>query len=334
METIRLNHGSGGREMHNFISNTILKKLGNPVLEKFDDSAVMANLKNTRIAMTTDSYVVSPLFFKGGDIGRLSVCGTVNDLATSGAVPYALSLSFILEEGFPLAKIEKILDSIAVAAKEADVKIVTGDTKVVERGKGDGIYINTCGIGFIPENVNISTHNAAPGDIVMLTGPIGNHEITMLVERGGIDFETSIESDAAPLNKKVESLLKKTDGIRVIKDPTRGGLASALKEICDHSMVNIEIREEDIPVDPEVESVCEFIGYDPVYLANEGKYIIILKEGSENHVIDVFGNESAVIGRIGKMSEAGKPPELIMETESGGKRRLGMLETIQLPRIC
>lgn len=326
---VGMNHGSGGRQMHKFISQCVIDKLKNGVLERLDDSAVLENYKTGRIAMTTDSYVVSPLFFDGGDIGRLCVSGTVNDLTTSGAKPYALSLAFILEEGVSYETIEKIVDSIVTAAKEADVKIVTGDTKVVERGKGDQIYINTCGIGYIPEGVNVSTYNAKEGDAVMVTGNIGDHEVAMLKARKMINFEVDIKSDVAPLNKGIEKVIDKTNKINVIKDPTRGGVASALWEICQHSNCEIELDETMLPIDKSVKAVCELVGFDPLYLANEGKYIVVCPKESVDTVIESFP-KARVIGTVKSNSKA----NLLLKTEVGGVRRLGMLETTQLPRIC
>ncbi len=327
---ITMNLGSGGKEMHNFISSYIVEELKNGILEKLDDAAVMENSNKARIAMTTDSYVVSPVFFDGGDIGRLCVCGTVNDLSTSGAKPYALSLAFILEEGASIETIKIIIDSIKIAAKEADVKIVTGDTKVVEKGKGDKIYINTCGVGFIDNGVNISTHNAVIDDIVMISGPIGNHEVAMMKARGMVTFDINIKSDVSPLNRKIEKLLEKTKQIHVIKDPTRGGLAGALNEICKNSRCGIRIIEENIPVDPEVEAVCNLLGFDPMYLANEGKYVIVCGKEDEIFVKQIFGTEAKVIGTVIRDEKA----MVTLQAKSGGIRKLGMLETTQLPRIC
>lgn len=327
---ITMDHGSGGREMHNFLSTCIIEELKNGVLEKLDDAAVMNNSKKRRIAMTTDSYVVSPLFFDGGDIGKLCICGTVNDLATSGAKPYAVSLAFILEEGVSQDLVKNIIASIKKTAIEADVKIVTGDTKVVEKGKGDKIYINTCGIGFIEDGVNISTHNAIADDLVIISGPIGNHEVAMMKARKMVTFDISIKSDVAPLNRKVEKLLENTRNIHVIKDPTRGGLASALNEICHNSKCSIKIIEDSIPVDSEVEAVCSLLGFDPLYLANEGKYIIVCPREEEELVKEIFGPAATTIGVVTNEKKA----IVIMQTKSGGLRKLGMLETIQLPRIC
>lgn len=327
---ININHGSGGRQMHSFIKKCIIDKLQNGILERLDDSAVLENLKTSRLAMTTDSYVVSPIFFEGGDIGRLCIAGTVNDLTTSGAKPYALSLAFILEEGISYETIERIVDSIAVAAKEANVKIVTGDTKVVEKGKGDQIYINTCGIGFIEDDVNISTYNAKKGDSVIISGPIGNHEVAMMKARKMIDFEIDIKSDAAPLNNQIQNILTKSKEIHVVKDPTRGGLASALHEITEHSNCEIKLIESNIPIDKQVNAVCQLIGFDPLFMANEGKFVIVCSKAAESIVLKEFGPAAKVIGTVTGEGKA----SLILETESGGMRRLGMLETTQLPRIC
>lgn len=329
-DQITLTHGSGGRQMHSLINDYLMSHLKNGILEKMDDSAVLPNSVNSRIAMTTDSFVVSPLFFKGGDIGRLAICGTVNDLATSGAVPSYLSLAFILEEGFPLTDLQRIIQSIAQTAEEANIKIVTGDTKVVEKGKGDGIYINTCGVGFIPEGIEISSFNAQPGDIAVLTGPIGNHEISLLLARKLFDFHTTVESDATPLNRKVEELLLMCPQIHSIKDPTRGGLASALFEISQNSSCSVLLDEGNIPVDREVKAICELTGLDPLYLANEGKYLLICPEESFDSVQSVFPEAA----KIGKLTIKEENPKVLMETVSGGIRRLAMLEQTQLPRIC
>ncbi len=329
MKTITMNHGSGGRQMHNFLKDVIVKHLGNGILERFDDSAVLENQMTGRFAMTTDSYVVSPLFFEGGDIGRLCVSGTINDLSTSGAKAHALSLAFILEDGVSLETIERVVESIAKTAKEAQVKIVTGDTKVVEKGKGDKIYINTCGVGFIDDAVDISTYNAKKGDLVFITGTIGDHEIALMKARGLFDFEIQVESDVAPLNIYIDKLLEKTKDIHVVKDPTRGGVASALNEICDHSNCKIIIEEDKLPINKQVKSVSELLGFDPLYLANEGKFIIVAPEESQASLKEIFPDGVTV----GKVSQEDSK-QLILKTNSGGMRRVGMLETTMLPRIC
>lgn len=329
MKNITISVGSGGKDMHAFINDYIVKKLGNDILNKMDDASVLVS-KGKRIAFTTDSYVVSPVFFEGGDIGRLCVCGTVNDLATSGAVPVALSLAFILEDGVSLDDICTVVDSIAAACKEANVKIVTGDTKVVEKGKGDKIYINTAGIGFIEDDVNLSSHNAILNDQVIITGTIGDHEVAMMKARGLINFDIKIQSDAAPLNLQVGELLKKTKNIHVIKDPTRGGLASALFEIAENSNCEIRLIEEKLPVSKDTKAVCDLLGLDPLYLANEGKFVILCPEDSVKSVLDVFGKPAKLIGSVVSVGK----PKLNIETFSGGIRRLGMLDSVQLPRIC
>ncbi len=328
-KNVSLAVGSGGKEMHDFISKYVVDKLGNQYLNKMDDASVLAS-NGKRIAFTTDSYVVNPIFFEGGDIGRLCVCGTVNDLSTTGAKPIALSLAFILEDGVCFDDICKIIDSIATTCKEADVKIITGDTKVVEKGKGDKIYINTSGIGFIEDGINISSHNAAIGDHVIITGPIGNHEVAMMKARGLINFDIKIKSDVSPLNLKISELLDRVRDIHVIKDPTRGGLASALFEISHNSNCEIRLFEEKLPVDPGVKAVCDILGLDPLYLANEGKFVVLCPQHSVGHVLEVFGPKSTVIGSV---VSSGKQ-KLNLQTLSGGIRRLNMLDSVQLPRIC
>jgi len=327
---ININVGSGGRQMHEFISEVILKKLGNQILNIMDDSAVVDIKGSKKIAMTSDSYVVSPVFFDGGDIGRLCVCGTVNDLATSGAKAKYLSLSFIIEEGASLIDLEKIVNSIAATAKEAGVLIVTGDTKVVEKGKADVLYINTTGVGLLDDKTKLSTHNAQDNDIVMVTGNIGDHEVALIKARKLVDFDINVKSDVAPLNKKVEELLKITDDVHCIKDPTRGGLAGALNEIASNSICDIKIFEDSVPFSDGVKSVCNLIGFDPMYLASEGKYVIICNPKSELAVKKIFGDKASVIGVI-KKSQKGA---VLVETSFGGVRKLSVLDSIQLPRIC
>ncbi len=329
MKNITLSVGSGGKDMHAFINDYIVKKLGNDILNKMDDASILVS-KEKRLAFTTDSYVVSPIFFEGGDIGRLCVCGTVNDLATSGAVPVALSLAFILEDGVSLDDICTVVDSIAAACKEANVKIVTGDTKVVEKGKGDKIYINTAGIGFIEDGIDLSSHNAVLNDQVIITGTIGDHEVAMMKARGLINFDIKVKSDVSSLNLHVKELLKKTKDIHVIKDPTRGGLASALFEITENSNCEIRLIEELIPISKDTKAVSDLLGLDPLYLANEGKFVILCPNDSAKAVLNVFGKSARVVGSV---TSVGKP-KLNIETFSGGIRRLGMLDSVQLPRIC
>lgn len=355
---ITLAHGAGGRQMQSFIGEYIISKLKNGLLETLDDSAVLTNNTSAkRLAMTTDSYVVNPLFFPGGDIGRLAISGTVNDITTSGARPVALSLAFIIEEGTNLEIIKKVIDSLAATAQEAGVKIVTGDTKVVEKGHGDGLYINTCGIGFIENNQRrISSHNAETGDVVMVTGNLGQHEIALMRARQSFDFQTNVESDVAPLNKKMHQVLDELpdNEIHAIKDPTRGGITGALCEISDHSECAIRLYENSIPFGQEVRAVCELIGYDPLYLVSEGRFVIVGKESSFEIIKKYFGKEAAIIGKVEKSFKQGgdKVSEqstqnstlsgnstisrkgVFLETTSGGLRLLKPLETLQLPRIC
>ncbi|HEX9976153.1 MAG TPA: hydrogenase expression/formation protein HypE, partial [Dehalococcoidales bacterium] len=273
-DRILLAHGSGGQLMHDLIKKSFVTTLSNPILEKLDDSAVFD--LSGRLAFTTDSYVVSPIFFPGGDIGKLAVCGTVNDLSMTGAVPLYLSLSFIIEEGLLLADLTKIVNSINEAAIEAGVKIVTGDTKVVDKGSADKLFINTSGVGIVPRGVDISGANARPGDKVIVSGTLGDHGMAVLSQREGIRFQMPVPSDCAPLNKMVAEILATGAEIHCLRDPTRGGLATTLNEIARQSHVSIRIDEERIPVRPEVLGACEMLGLDPLYVANEGKMVAIV----------------------------------------------------------
>lgn len=311
-----------------------LSNFDNPYLKRLDDGAVL-NIEGLKLAYTTDSYTVDPLFFKGGNIGELAVYGTVNDLAMCGATPLYLSCSFIIEEGFSLSLLEKIVLSMREASVVARVDIVTGDTKVVNRGAVDKIFVNTSGVGIVKEGVNISGSNAKVGDVVMINGPIGSHEIAVLSEREGLKFETEIESDTAPLSSLVTDMLKVNKDIHVLRDPTRGGLSTTLNEIALSSKVDIEINEGDIPIQEEVRAACEILGYDPLYLANEGKLVAfipseiasdMLKKMEENK----YGKESKIIGRVVKKSEG----KVYLNTTIGGKRIVDMLTGEQLPRIC
>ncbi|MBN2725579.1 MAG: hydrogenase expression/formation protein HypE [Deltaproteobacteria bacterium] len=320
---ITLNHGSGGRQMHELIEKNIKKVLGENTTS--DDSAVVEI--NGRVAFTTDSYVVDPLFFPGGNIGALAVSGTVNDLLTCGAYPKFLSLALIIEDGFSINQLDEIIKTIAIFAKDAGIRIVTGDTKVVERGKGDGIFINTAGVGSVPEGRNISSSLVKPGDIIMVTGDMGTHEMAMFKARENPPFELNIVSDVAPLNIQTLDLLRRTSDIHCIKDPTRGGLASALHEISTNSSCSIEIDESSVPVHPQVAGACALLGFDPLYMANEGKFIITGEAAIEEHVKNVFP-DAVTIGKVTSGSD------VYLKTEGGGIRRLGMLETMQLPRIC
>ncbi len=332
-DKILLAHGSGGKLAHELVEKGFLKALSNPLLAKLDDSAVFD--LSGRLAFTTDSYVVSPMFFPGGDIGRLAVYGTVNDLAMSGAEPLYLSLSFIIEEGLPQSELEQIVGSIRDAASEAGVKIVTGDTKVVNRGSADKLFINTAGIGIIPEGVDISGCNARPGDRVLLSGSIGEHGIAVLSQREGLSFSTQLESDCAPLGGLVAEMLKASPNIHCLRDPTRGGLATTLNELAKQSRVSIRIEEEKVPVQDEVLGACEMLGFDPLYVANEGKLVAIVPEGDAEKVLKAmqgnpYGKDAAIIGEV----RAEHPGRVVMRTRLGSSRIVDMLVGDLLPRIC
>jgi hydrogenase expression/formation protein HypE len=331
---ILLAHGAGGYLSHQLIAELFLPFLGNPVLSRLDDSALLT-ASGTRLALTTDSYVVKPLFFPGGDIGRLSLCGTVNDLAMMGAAPMGIAASFILEEGFPTENLERILGSLKAAAQEAGVEVVAGDTKVVERGKADGMFITTSGVGVVPAGVAIQGRNAVQGDAVMLSGPVGDHEAGILLARGEFSLEGTISSDCAPLNHLVDAMLGASKEIHVLRDPTRGGLATVLWEIATGSKVGLEVVEEMIQVRPEVRGVCDLLGFDPLYLANEGKLVAVVPENHAGKVLSAMkrhplGRSSAIIGRV----VAEHPGRVLLKTRIGGHRLLEPLSGEQFPRIC
>ena len=332
-DTILLAHGSGGKMAHRLIEEVILSDLSNPVLARMDDSAVLD--LSGRTAFTTDSYVVSPIFFPGGDIGKLAVCGTTNDLAMSGADPLYLSLSFIIEEGFPISDLKRILSSIRDTAREAGVQIVTGDTKVVNRGNVDKLYINTAGIGKIPSGVNISGANIAPGDKVILSGSIGDHGIAIMSKREGLHFSTELESDCAPLSGLVADMIATGARIHALRDPTRGGLATTLNELSDQSGVKIMIEEEKIPVRDEVLGACEMLGFDPLYVANEGKLVAFVAPEDAESVLaamrkNKYGAQATIIGQV----EQTENPCVVMKTVLGASRLIDMLVGDLLPRIC
>ena len=333
-DRILLSHGSGGKLSYNLIKELFLANFNNIYLKKLDDGALL-NIGSLNLAYSTDSYTVDPLFFNGGNIGELAVYGTVNDLAMCGATPLYLSCSFIIEEGILLSLLKKIVLSMKEASAIAKVDIVTGDTKVVNKGAADKIFINTTGIGIVEEGVSISGSNAKVGDVVMINGPIGSHGIAVLSEREGLKFETEIKSDTAPLSSLVADMLKVSKDIHVLRDPTRGGLSTSLNEIALSSKVDVEINEGDIPIQEEVRAACEILGYDPLYLANEGKLVAfvpseiapnILKKMRKNR----YGKESKIIGRVVKESEG----KVYLNTTIGGKRIVDMLTGEQLPRIC
>ena len=330
---VLLAHGSGGKLSHDLIEKSFIPTLGNPILNKLDDSAVFE--LSGRLAFTTDSFIVSPIFFPGGDIGKLAVCGTVNDLAMSGATPLYLSLSFIIEEGFSIDELEKIVSSIYQAADEAGVKIVTGDTKVVNQGSADKLFINTSGVGIVPPGVDISAANAIPGDKVILSGNLGNHGIAVLSQREGLKFQVPIPSDCAPLNKMVAEILETSTNIHCLRDPTRGGVATTLNDFAEQSQVGIRIEEEKIPVHRAVLAACELLGFDPLYIANEGKLVAIVSPADADKILakirkNQYGTEAAIIGEV--VNE--HPGQVVMKTSLGASRIVDVLVGELLPRIC
>lgn len=334
-EQIVLGHGSGGKMSHDLVERLFLPPFDNPSLRAGNDAGVVELNDGTRLALSTDSHVVAPLFFPGGDIGRLAVCGSVNDVAMMGARPLYLTAGFILEEGLELNTLEKIIASMQSAAIEAGVQIIAGDTKVVEKGKADGLYINTCGVGVLQPGVNIGGQYAQPGDFVLVSGSIGDHGVAVLSARGELGFEAQIQSDVAPLNGLVSSLLAASERIHVLRDPTRGGLATTLNEIARQSQVCIRIYEDQIPVRPEVRAVCELLGFDPLYIANEGKLVAIFPADDAERVLEAarlhpYGSESVVIGRV----EPKPQGRVLLETVLGTTRVVEMLSGELLPRIC
>ena len=337
-DTILLGHGSGGKLSAELIRDVFLPAFQNPVLARLDDQAIV-NVNGQRLAITTDSFVVKPLFFPGGDIGSLAVHGTVNDLAMGGATPLFLSAAFIIEEGFSMDELRRVVNSLRRAASEAGVQVITGDTKVVEKGKGDGLFINTTGIGLVPDGVDLSADRARPGDKVILSGSIGDHGIAILAQREGLEFETKIQSDSAALHTLVAAMLGVTSNvtldIRCMRDPTRGGVSSTLNEIAERSQVGIELEERSLPIHEEVRGACELLGLDPLYVANEGKLIAIVAPEGADAVLQAMkrhplGAEAVVIGTVKKEN----PGLVTMRTPLGTTRIVDMLAGDQLPRIC
>ena len=331
-DKILLAHGSGGKLSHDLIES-FLPELSNPVLDKLDDSAVFD--LSGRLAFTTDSYTVNPIFFPGGDIGKLAVCGTVNDISMSGARPLYLSLSFIIEEGLPVADLKKILTSIKETTAEAGVKIVTGDTKVVNRGSADRFFINTSGIGVIPEGIDISAANARPGDKIIVSGNIGDHGIAVLSQREGMKFKLPVPSDCAPLNNLVAEILAASKKIRCLRDPTRGGLATTLNDFAEQSSVGILIEENKIPVNNAVLAACELLGFDPLYIANEGKLVAVAAAEDADVILaemkrKKYGSEAVIIGEV----VAEHSGRVVMKTALGASRIVDMPVGELLPRIC
>jgi hydrogenase expression/formation protein HypE len=333
-ESVLLGHGSGGRMSADLLRKIILPALRNPFLERLDDQAIM-DVGGSQIAFTTDSFVVKPLFFPGGDIGTLAVNGTVNDLAMGGAEPLFLSLALILEEGLPLETLRRVMESICVAAALAGVTVVTGDTKVVEKGSGDGLFVNTSGIGLVSSGVRLSADQARPGDCVLLSGTIGDHGITILSQREGLEFEGAIASDTAALHTLVAYMLRASAEIRCLRDPTRGGLSSSLNEIAVRSRVGIELEENAIPIREEVQGACEMLGLDPLYVANEGKLIAIVEPTAAERILEAMQRHP--LGRnarkVGTVTES-HPTLVTLRTRLGTSRIVDLLSGDQLPRIC
>ncbi|MBI5556535.1 MAG: hydrogenase expression/formation protein HypE [Deltaproteobacteria bacterium] len=335
LATILLDHGSGGRASQELIRNLFLPHLDNPVLACMEDSALV-DTGAGRLAFTTDSYVVDPIFFPGGDIGRLAVNGTINDLAMRGARPICLSLALILEEGLPMEDLQRIILSVQAACRGADVPVVTGDTKVVPRGKGDKIFINTSGIGLVDGDVQISAMNARPGDAVILSGSMGDHGITILTQRAGLSLQGDLTSDTMALHRLVRKMLDEAPGaVHTLRDPTRGGVATSLNEIAEAARVSVELEEGDIPVKPEVGAACEILGMDPLYLANEGKLLALVDKDHAGRVLDIMrslpeGADAAIIGRV----TAGPAGRVVLKTIAGGARIAPSLTGEPLPRIC
>ena len=332
-DRILLAHGSGGRLAHELVEKVLVKPLSNPLLDRLDDSAVVPF--SGRLAFTTDSYVVNPIFFPGGDIGKLAVCGTVNDLSMVGATPLYLSLAFIIEEGLLVDELERVLISVQAAAREAQVQIVTGDTKVVNKGSADRLFVNTAGVGTVPEGVDISGSSAKPGDKVILSGTIGDHGIAVLSQREGLGFSTKLESDCAPLNGLVAEMMAASKRIHTMRDPTRGGLATTLNELASQSKVGIRIEEEKVLVRDEVRGACEMLGIDPLYVANEGKLVAIVHPEDAEAVLEKmqrhrYGKNAAIIGEV----RPDHPGRVVMKTTLGASRIVDMLVGDPLPRIC
>lgn len=330
-----LGHGSGGKLTHDLIRDLFQTAFDNPVLNKANDAGVVISPVDRNLAISTDSHVVKPLFFPGGDIGRLAVCGTVNDISMMGAQPLYLTAGFILEEGLELGVLQRIVQSMCLAATEAGIKVIAGDTKVVEKGKADGVYINTTGIGQLKPDLAIDGALARPGDAILLSGPIGDHGIAVLAARGQLGFDTDVESDVAPLNNLVEKMLAKGVEIHVLRDPTRGGIATTLNEIAQQSQVGMVLDEELIQIRPAVQAACEMLGFDPLYIANEGRLLAIVGQEAVEPLLRTmrqarYGDGAHVIGEVVE-----KPTgRVLLKTAYGTTRVVDMLAGELLPRIC
>ena len=332
--TVQLAHGGGGRLMQSLIRDIFVRSFSNPLLAQMHDGATWPMAEGT-LAFTTDSYVVKPLFFPGGDIGSLAVHGTVNDLAMCGATPLWLSAGFILEEGLAMETLQRVVDSMARAARDAGVSIVTGDTKVVDKGKGDGVFINTAGIGVVPSGVTIGPQRVRPGDAILVSGDLGSHGVAVLSMRESLSFAGDIASDSAPLHRVVADLIANGIEIHCLRDLTRGGLASALNEIASAAGVKLSIDERAIPIRDEVQGACEVLGLDPLYVANEGRFVAFVPEGQADRAVAVMRNHAVATGavRVGEVNGR-ESPIVVLKTVLGTHRILDLLSGEQLPRIC
>ncbi len=333
MDKILLAHGAGGNKTDNLISSLFLKYFGNDTLNELDDSGILANLKSDRFAFTTDTHTITPLFFPGGNIGKLAIAGTVNDLAVCGATPKFLTIGLVIEEGFEMATLERIVRSMAATAREAGVRIVAGDTKVVERGNADGIFINSSGVGPIQNSVKISADRIAPGDKIIINGTMGDHEGCIIAAREGIEMEEMLESDCQPLAALIGKVLDKFGkNIKMMRDPTRGGVATTLIEFSRNAHLQFILDEDQLPIKQQTAAICEIFGYDPLYFANEGKVVIVAAKNIAEQVVQLLrddGNPDAAI--IGEVQEG---DGLFIRTRVGGLRPVIKLEGEQLPRIC
>lgn len=336
---VLLGHGSGGTMMKRIIDEVFFAAYAGEELMRGDDAAALPGPKEgERLAFSTDSFVVTPHFFPGGNIGKLAICGTVNDVATSGAVPKYLSCGFVLEEGYPIEDLKKICQTMAETAKEAGVHLVTGDTKVVNRGHGDGVFINTSGVGFIPEGVDLSGAHCKPGDKILVTGTLGDHGITIMSCRESLSFAAPVESDAAPLNHLIAEVLAAAPDTRCFRDPTRGGLASTLNELAEQSQVDMLVKEADVPAKDAVLGACDMLGYDVMQVANEGKMVCVVPADQAEAALaamraNKYGVDAAIVGEVAEMVPE-RGPKVYLETPLGSKRILDMLVGEQLPRIC
>jgi len=334
LEKVLLDHGSGGKISHRMTFDMMLPAFDNPILAELNDGAIF-DLDGRRTAFSTDSYVVDPIFFPGGNIGDLAVNGTVNDLTMCGATPLYLSVGLIIEEGFSIEDLTKIIDTMGLAARQAGVQVVTGDTKVVPKGAADRIFINTSGVGLIPSHIRVTSNGARVGDKILLSGSMADHGMTILSQREGLTFESSVTSDTAPLNHLVRRMFEVSREIHVLRDPTRGGVGTALNEIAEKSGVGIQITETHLPVKPEVMGICELLGFDPMYVANEGKLLAFINPADAEKVLDAVrkdpkGKDACIIGEV----VDDHPGQVFMKTRIGGTRIVDMLTGEQLPRIC